>query len=53
MQNECFIIVGTSMGMNSLNFANTTSENKSPMSLPFDSKLLGQLKNFLPGKYVH
>ena len=39
------------MGMNSIKFGNSSLEDtKSPMGLPFDPKLLGKLKNFLPGK---
>merc|ERR1712038_305643 len=41
---------GTSMGMNSIKFGNSSLEDtKSPMGLPFDPNLLGKLKNFLPG----
>ena len=37
--------------MNSIKFGNSSLEdNKSPMGLPFDPKLLEILKNFLPGK---
>ena len=39
------------MVMNSIKFGNSSLEdNKSPMGLPFDPKLLEILKNFLPGK---
>ena len=39
------------MVMNSIKFGNSSLEdNKFPMGLPFDPRLLGKLKNFLPGK---